>query len=287
MRASWRARPRRAFRRGQPHGPLDGIPYSIKDLEPTAGIRTTYGSRFFEHNVPTEDGARRRPGSAPRAGVLLGKTNTPHFGYKDMCDNLIGPPCKNPWNLDAHLGGLLGRRGSGGRGRARAGGPRLRRLRLDPHPLSALRHLRPEALARPGALLAERRPLERALPQRPDDAHRPRRGDPAAGHGGSGSARSRSPSTRRPTTTWPPATATCGAGGLAGASTSGSPRWTPRSPSSPRARRGGSRSWARTSRRRRSTGATPTSSTRSSTRRAWRRGTTTARASARTGSSRP
>src|SRR5229473_551864 len=30
--------------RGELIGPLDGIPYSIKDLEPTAGIRTTYGS---------------------------------------------------------------------------------------------------------------------------------------------------------------------------------------------------------------------------------------------------
>ena len=43
--------------RGELKGPLDGIPYSIKDLEPTAGIRTTYGSKFFEQNVPTEDGA--------------------------------------------------------------------------------------------------------------------------------------------------------------------------------------------------------------------------------------
>ena len=62
--------------RGEPLGTLDGIPYSIKDLEPTAGIRTTFGSKFFEHNVPTEDGAvaSRLRGSG---GVLLGKTNTP------------------------------------------------------------------------------------------------------------------------------------------------------------------------------------------------------------------
>jgi len=79
------------FARGEGRGALDGIPYSIKDLEPTAGIRTTYGSKFFEHNVPAEDGAvaSRLRGSG---GILLGKTNTPHFGYKDMCDNLIGPP---------------------------------------------------------------------------------------------------------------------------------------------------------------------------------------------------
>src|SRR5437868_3307814 len=33
-------------------GPLHGLPVSIKDLEPTAGLRTTYGSKFFEDNVP-------------------------------------------------------------------------------------------------------------------------------------------------------------------------------------------------------------------------------------------
>ncbi|HKV44713.1 MAG TPA: amidase family protein [bacterium] len=96
--------------------PLDGIPYSIKDLEPTAGIRTTFGSKFFEHNVPAEDGvvASRLRASG---GVLLGKTNTPHFGHKDMCDNLIGPPCRNPWKLDRTSGGS-----SGGAGAAVAAG---------------------------------------------------------------------------------------------------------------------------------------------------------------------
>ena len=48
--------------RGELKGPLDGIPYSIKDLEPTAGIRTTYGSKFFEQNVP--DRGRRGRGAA-------------------------------------------------------------------------------------------------------------------------------------------------------------------------------------------------------------------------------
>jgi Asp-tRNA(Asn)/Glu-tRNA(Gln) amidotransferase A subunit family amidase len=102
--------------RGALLGRLDGIPYSIKDLEPTAGIRTTFGSRFFEHNVPTEDGvvASRLRASG---GVLLGKTNTPHFGYKDMCDNLLGPSCRNPWNLERTSGGS-----SGGAGAAVAAG---------------------------------------------------------------------------------------------------------------------------------------------------------------------
>ena len=97
--------------KGTPLGPLDGIPYSIKDLEPTAGIRTTYGSKFFEQNVPAEDGAVAARLRAS-GGVLLGKTNTPHFGYKDMCDNLLGPPCRNPWNLARTSGASSGGAGS-------------------------------------------------------------------------------------------------------------------------------------------------------------------------------
>jgi len=63
-------------------GPLDGIPYSIKDLEQTAGVRTTFGSKFFEENIPAADGAVAARMKAT-GGVFLGKTNTPHFGYKD------------------------------------------------------------------------------------------------------------------------------------------------------------------------------------------------------------
>ncbi|HEY8476845.1 MAG TPA: amidase family protein [Chloroflexota bacterium] len=102
--------------RGELRGPLDGIPYSLKDLEPTAGVRTTFGSKFFEHHVPEEDGAvaaRLRAAGA----VLLGKTNTPHFGHKDTTDSLVAPPCRNPWRLDRTAGGS-----SGGAGAAVAAG---------------------------------------------------------------------------------------------------------------------------------------------------------------------
>ncbi len=94
-------------RAGTLRGPLDGIPYSVKDLELTAGVRTTFGSKWFEHNVPDTDGAVAA--RLKRAdGVLLGKTNTPHYGHKDMADNLIGPPCWNPWKLDRTSGGSSG-----------------------------------------------------------------------------------------------------------------------------------------------------------------------------------
>ncbi len=114
-RAQAKEAERRALR-FERRGPLDGIPYSIKDLEQTAGVRTTFGSRFFEHNIPAEDGAVAGQMKAT-GGVLLGKTNTPHFGYKDMCDNLLGPPCRNPWNLERTSGAS-----SGGAGAAVAAG---------------------------------------------------------------------------------------------------------------------------------------------------------------------
>ena len=92
---------------GELRGPLDGIPYSLKDLERTAGIRTTLGSRFFADLIPDDDsvvaGRLRASG-----GSLLGKTNTPHFGYKDACDNLVAPTAVNPWDTTRTTGGSSG-----------------------------------------------------------------------------------------------------------------------------------------------------------------------------------
>ncbi len=97
-------------------GPLDGIPVSIKDLEPLSGVRCTYGSKWTADNIATLDGvASGRIRAA--GGVILGKTNTPHFGYKDMCDNFLGAPCKNPWHLERTSGAS-----SGGAGAAVASG---------------------------------------------------------------------------------------------------------------------------------------------------------------------
>jgi Asp-tRNA(Asn)/Glu-tRNA(Gln) amidotransferase A subunit family amidase len=96
-----------AVMRGDALGPLHGLPVSIKDLEPTAGLRTTYGSKFFEDFVPDFDGAVA--GRLKAAGaIVFAKSNTPHFGYKDLCDNLVGPPTRNPWNPERTPGGSSG-----------------------------------------------------------------------------------------------------------------------------------------------------------------------------------
>jgi Asp-tRNA(Asn)/Glu-tRNA(Gln) amidotransferase A subunit family amidase len=96
-----------AVMRGEPTGVLHGLPVSVKDLEPTRGLRTTYGSKFFEHDVPDFDGGvagRLRSAGA----IIFGKTNTPHYGHKDSCDNLLGPPSRNPWDLSRTPGGSSG-----------------------------------------------------------------------------------------------------------------------------------------------------------------------------------
>ena len=101
---------------GEALGPLHGIPVAIKDLEPVAGLRCTYGSKFFEANIADIDGIVTERTKAA-GGIIIGKTNACHSGHKDMCDNLIGPPCRNPWKLDRTSGGS-----SGGAGAAVAAG---------------------------------------------------------------------------------------------------------------------------------------------------------------------
>jgi amidase len=96
-----------AAARGAALGPLHGVPYSLKDLTPTRGIRTTMGSKIFEHHVPEEDALlveRLRAAGA----ILTGKTNTPEFGCKPFTDNRIFGATRNPWAPDRSAGGSSG-----------------------------------------------------------------------------------------------------------------------------------------------------------------------------------
>jgi aspartyl-tRNA(Asn)/glutamyl-tRNA(Gln) amidotransferase subunit A len=105
-----------AVGRGAELGPLHGLPVSVKDLEPVAGVRLTYGTRFSEDHVAEADGAAA--GRLRAAGaILFGKTNTPAYGHKDMCDNLLMPATRNPWARDRTSGAS-----SGGAGAAVAAG---------------------------------------------------------------------------------------------------------------------------------------------------------------------
>ena len=88
-------------------GPLHGVPFSVKDLLFTTGVRTTMGSLIFADQVPTEDAVpvhRLREAGA----ILIGKTTTPEFGHKPLTDSPLFGATRNPWDLSRTAGGSSG-----------------------------------------------------------------------------------------------------------------------------------------------------------------------------------
>jgi aspartyl-tRNA(Asn)/glutamyl-tRNA(Gln) amidotransferase subunit A len=96
-----------ALMRGEPRGPLFGVPFSVKDLLDTQGVRTTFGSLIFADNVPARDAvavARMK-----RAGaILFGKTTTPEFGHKCFTDAPLFGKTPNAWDESRTAGGSSG-----------------------------------------------------------------------------------------------------------------------------------------------------------------------------------
>jgi aspartyl-tRNA(Asn)/glutamyl-tRNA(Gln) amidotransferase subunit A len=92
---------------GQTLGPFHGVPFSVKDLLFTRGVRTTMGSLIFADQVPTEDAVPvRRLREA--GGILIGKTTTPEFGHKPLTDSPLFGVTRNPWDLSRTAGGSSG-----------------------------------------------------------------------------------------------------------------------------------------------------------------------------------
>lgn len=96
-----------ALRRRARLGPLHGVPVSIKDLTPTRGIRTTWGSRIYADHVPEVDGLVVERLKAAGA-IVVGKTNTPEFGAGANTRNDLFGPTRNPWNPALTAGGSTG-----------------------------------------------------------------------------------------------------------------------------------------------------------------------------------
>jgi aspartyl-tRNA(Asn)/glutamyl-tRNA(Gln) amidotransferase subunit A len=93
-----------AFKSGIDKGPMQGIPYGLKDIYETAGIATTCHSKVLIDNVPKHDsvvGQRLAAGG----GVLLGKLATHEFAFGGPSFDLPFPPARNPWNRECIPGG--------------------------------------------------------------------------------------------------------------------------------------------------------------------------------------
>jgi len=88
-------------------GPFRGVPIAVKDLTPTAGIRTTFSSHAYADFVPDYDTAVVR--RIREAGfVIVGKTNTPEFGTTAFTESDLNGATKNPWSLARTPGGSSG-----------------------------------------------------------------------------------------------------------------------------------------------------------------------------------
>lgn len=97
----------RRWGQGKPLSPIDGVPVSLKDLTNVAGMPAREGSLTVSDSLCEEDAPPAR--MLREAGaVLLGKTNTPEFGWKAVTDNRVFGATRNPWDTRLTPGGSSG-----------------------------------------------------------------------------------------------------------------------------------------------------------------------------------
>lgn len=87
--------------------PLLGVPISIKDILPTAGIRTTNGSLLTRDWIPDSDHVVVRR-VLDAGAIVLGKTNVPEYGWKGDTTNRVSGSTHNPWRHGLTAGGSSG-----------------------------------------------------------------------------------------------------------------------------------------------------------------------------------
>ena len=96
-----------AIASGESVGPLHGLPIAHKDLVPTKGIRTTFGSPIYKDFVPDHDGLIVE--RLKKAGAItIGKTNTPEFGAGSQTYNEVFGETLNPYDTTKTCGGSSG-----------------------------------------------------------------------------------------------------------------------------------------------------------------------------------
>jgi aspartyl-tRNA(Asn)/glutamyl-tRNA(Gln) amidotransferase subunit A len=93
-----------AFAKGIDNGPMQGVPYALKDIYDTAGIRSTCHSKLRLDHVPAADSVVESKFKAQGA-VLLGKLATHEFALGGPSFDLPFPPARNPWNREHIPGG--------------------------------------------------------------------------------------------------------------------------------------------------------------------------------------
>jgi Asp-tRNA(Asn)/Glu-tRNA(Gln) amidotransferase A subunit family amidase len=99
---------RKAVAAGLPAGPLQGVPYLIKDLGFfETGQPATFGSSLFKDFVADHDTAYVT--RCKKAGlVFIGRSASPEFGLNPNTEPRLYGSCHNPWNLEHSPGGSSG-----------------------------------------------------------------------------------------------------------------------------------------------------------------------------------
>ncbi|MFB9262639.1 amidase [Bradyrhizobium erythrophlei] len=95
------------YRRGEPLGPLDGVPITVKDTLNVAGWPTRRGSQTTSNAAAPKDAvsiARLRAAGA----VFLGKTTTPEFAWKGLTESPLNGVTVSPLDPARHAGGSSG-----------------------------------------------------------------------------------------------------------------------------------------------------------------------------------
>ncbi|MEM7349017.1 MAG: amidase family protein, partial [Chloroflexota bacterium] len=100
-------RAEQAIMADEPLGILHGLPVGVKDVTPTAGLRTTFGSPLYTDYIPAEDALVVQRLKAAGA-IILGKTNVPEFALGANTYNEIFGATRNPWNTALTAGGSTG-----------------------------------------------------------------------------------------------------------------------------------------------------------------------------------
>ncbi|MBO9513302.1 MAG: amidase [Variovorax sp.] len=95
------------WKRAAPLSPLDGVPLTVKDNIPVAGLPCQWGSRLFRDHRPARDESPVRRLRAAGA-VIVGKTNVPEFTLQGYCDNALHGATHNPWRPGLTPGGSSG-----------------------------------------------------------------------------------------------------------------------------------------------------------------------------------
>jgi aspartyl-tRNA(Asn)/glutamyl-tRNA(Gln) amidotransferase subunit A len=93
-----------AVMKGDPLGPIHGLPFSAKDLMAVKGVGYASGSLTMKSNVAAVDAPAVERAKAA-GGILIGKTTTSEFGCKPVGDNRLTGITRHPWNLDKTPGG--------------------------------------------------------------------------------------------------------------------------------------------------------------------------------------